>query len=262
MSSFSTVLITGANRVIPDLILSHSTTGIGTGLVTLYLANPNTTVIATVRNPLAAESLHSLHKASGSRLVIIKLDIASTESIKAGVESLTSEHSINSIDVVIANAGIVGMTPKLTETAISEIETYIHVNAYGQLELYKAVAPLLRKSESMAKFAYISSAGGSLTSMSNIVPLAAYGASKALGNFLIKWLSLETHDVLIWAQHPGMVATDSAKVGFEALEQQGLDLTTHIVSVEQSTQGIKKVVRVPVVRLVIVHVFEKKADKS
>jgi len=66
------------------------------------------------------------------------------------------------------------------------------VNAYGQLELYKAVVSLLRASKSKAKFVYISSAGGSLTTMSNIVPLAAYGASKALGNFLFKWLALET----------------------------------------------------------------------
>ncbi|KAF2794220.1 NAD(P)-binding protein [Melanomma pulvis-pyrius CBS 109.77] len=222
MSSSSTVLITGANRV--------------------YLANPNTTVIATVRDPLSAGSLHSLFKASGSRLVIIKLDVASTESIESGVVSLSSEHGINSLDVVIANAGIAGMTPKLAEAAISEIQDYINVNGYGQLELYKTVVPLLRKSESKAKFVYISSAGGSLTNMSNVVPLAAYGASKALGNFFMKWLSLETDDVLIWAQHPGMVATEMAKVGFEALKQQGIDMTAHIISVEQSTHGIKKVI--------------------
>lgn len=95
------------------------------------------------------------------------------------------------------------MSSKLTDATISEIQNYIDVNAYGQLELYRAVASLLRNSGSNAKFVYMSSAGGSLTSMSNIVPLAAYGASKALGNFLIKWLSLEIDDVLIWAQHPG-----------------------------------------------------------
>jgi norsolorinic acid ketoreductase len=39
-----------------------------------------------------------------------------------------------------------------------------------------------------------------------------------------------------------MVATEMGKVGFEALKQQGIDLTAHIISVEQSTQGMKKVV--------------------
>ena len=39
-----------------------------------------------------------------------------------------------------------------------------------------------------------------------------------------------------------MVATEMGKAGFEALKQQGIDLTGHVISVEQSTQGMKKVV--------------------
>jgi norsolorinic acid ketoreductase len=173
--------------------------------VTIYLANPNTTVIASVRDLSSAESLHSLPKASESRLVIIKLDVASKESIKSGIASLSSEHGITNLDIVVANAGMAGLTPLLSDTTISEIQDYVNVNAYGQLELFKAVLPLLRKSERKAKFMYMSSAGGSLKNMSNIVSLAAYGASKALGNYFFKWLALEIDDVLIWAQHPGSV---------------------------------------------------------
>jgi norsolorinic acid ketoreductase len=181
-------------------------TGIGNGLVTVYLANPNTTVIATLRDPLSAKYLHSLSKASGSRLIVIKLDILYTESITDGITSLVSEHGINSIDVVIANAGIYGMSPRLTEATMQDIQNYIDVNANGQLKLYQEVASLLRRG-SEAKYVYMSSPGGSLTSINDILPLAAYGASKALGNFFFKWLSLETNDVLIWAQHPGYVCT-------------------------------------------------------
>jgi norsolorinic acid ketoreductase len=39
--------------------------------------------------------------------------------------------------------------------------------------------------------------------MSNFVPMSSYGASKALGNYLFKWLSIEQQDIIIWAQHPG-----------------------------------------------------------
>ena len=118
---------------------------------------------------------------------------------------MTSEHNVDSLDVVIANAGIADMNLKLVETEISDIQKYIDINAYGQFELFKAVAPLLRKSKNdvKGKFMYMSSNLGSLTAMSNFVPMSSYGASKALGNFLFKWLSVEQQDIIIWAQHPG-----------------------------------------------------------
>lgn len=39
-----------------------------------------------------------------------------------------------------------------------------------------------------------------------------------------------------------MVATEMGKAGFELLEKQGIDLSAHIISVEQSTKGIKNVI--------------------
>ncbi|KAF2177065.1 NAD(P)-binding protein [Zopfia rhizophila CBS 207.26] len=223
MSSTSTVLITGTNR------------GIGKGLVTTYLATPNTTVIATVRDPAhpTAQSLSSLPKASGSSLIIVRLDVSSAESITGAIETLKSTHGITALDVVIGNAGIADLTgpPALNPRL-------------GAPELSRAVIPLLRasKAEGKGKFVLISSAGGSLTSMNIIIPVAAYGASKALANFLIKWLALENEDVLIWAMHPGMVVTDMGKNGFEALKEKGIDVTQYVISVEDSTRGIKNVI--------------------
>jgi norsolorinic acid ketoreductase len=196
MSSPLTILITGANR------------GIGFGLVTLYLARPSTTVIATVRDPSSPSSkaFQSLPRAPASRLIVINLDLASTESVSVGIQSLTVKFNIHALDVVIANAGIAGTTPPLLSCTTADLQTYIDVNAFGSLELYKGVLPLLLKSKAQPKFIYMSSAGGSLTSMSTMVPLAAYGASKALGNFLFKWLALEQEGeekVVVWCQHPG-----------------------------------------------------------
>ncbi|CAN9143741.1 unnamed protein product [Alternaria alternata] len=235
MSSPLTILITGANR------------GIGFGLVTLYLARPSTTVIATVRDPTSPSSkaLQSLPRSPASRLIVINLDLASTESVNVGIQSLTVKLNIHALDVVIANAGIAGTTPPLLSCTTADLQTYIDVNASGSLKLYKEVLPLLLKSKAQPKFIYMSSAGGSLTSMSTIVPLAAYGASKALGNFLFKWLALEQEGeekVVVWCQHPGIVATDMGKAGFELLAKQGIDLSAHIISVEQSTNGIKNVI--------------------
>lgn len=181
--------------------------GIGKGLVAAYLTVPNTTVVATVRDPShpTAESLRSLSKAAGSSLIVIKLDVLSTESISSGIKSLELTHDVHGLDIVIANAGIAGMSDPLALTPVSELQKFINVNAYGQLELFQAVVSLLRssKANNKGKFVLISSAGGSLTTMNTILPLAGYGASKALANFLFKWLALENDDVLIWAQHPG-----------------------------------------------------------
>ncbi|RYN31959.1 hypothetical protein AA0120_g11710 [Alternaria tenuissima] len=223
MSSTTTVLITGANR------------GIGQGLVSAYLGRPNTTVVAAVRNIATAESLRSLPKSSGSQLIVIEIDVASSDSIRRGIRSLTAEYELDSLDIVIANAGMAVKSSKLIEMATHDIQPFVDVNAYGQLELFRAVLPLLRRSKKAAKgkFMYMSSIGGSLTTMDNMLPAAAYGASKALGNFFVKWLSLEQKDVVIWAQHPGLVATETAKAALEDMKSRGPDLTALALPVEQ-----------------------------
>jgi len=179
--------------------------GIGKGLVAAYLNSSNTTVVAAVRNIASAGTLRSLPGASASRLLVIEIDVASTNSIKRGIASLEHERKIDSLDVVLANAGSAAVSPALTEMGVSDIQPFVDVNVYGQLELFKAVAPLLRGSKSGApgKFMYMSSLGGSLKAMNTVAPLAAYGASKALSNFFFKWLSLEQQDIIVWSQHPG-----------------------------------------------------------
>lgn len=181
--------------------------GIGKGLVTAYLNRPNTIVIAAVRKAVSAGSLHTLLKASNSRLIVIEIDVASVDTIKSGIASLRTEHNIDKIDVVLANAGNASLSPSVEQSQISDIQPFVDANAYGQLELYKATAPLLRNSnnEAKPKFMYMSSVAGSATSMNIIADLSAYGASKAFGNFLFRWLSFEQQDILVWAQHPGWV---------------------------------------------------------
>ena len=169
-----------------------------------YLGSPNATVIAAVRSAVSAEPLKSLSVAAGSRLVIIEVNLASVETIKSGIASLETDHGIERLDIVVANAAMARESPPLIEATASDIQPFIDVNAFGQLELFKAVAPLLRKSkETHGKFIYVSSTAGSLTAMTNFLPISAYGASKALGNYLFKWLSLEQKDIIVWAQHPG-----------------------------------------------------------
>ncbi|KAJ5985579.1 Short-chain dehydrogenase/reductase SDR [Penicillium canescens] len=228
----TTILITGGNR------------GLGKGLVATYLSTPDTTVIATVRDLSNSESLSALPKASGSSLLIVKLEIASADSIATAIETLKT-HNIGALDIVIANAGISGPTNNLAEAPVAELQKYIDVNAYGPFELFKAVLSLLRSSsaENKAKFVLISSAGGSLTAMYNFMPIPAYGASKALANFLFKWLALDNKDVIIWAQNPGNVDTDMARDGLELSKSLGFDLSSvRFAAPEESARAIKNVI--------------------
>ncbi|KAJ5194037.1 Short-chain dehydrogenase/reductase SDR [Penicillium cf. griseofulvum] len=228
----ATVLITGGNR------------GLGKGFVATYLSAPNTTVVATVRDLSKSESLSGLPKASGSSLVIVKLDLASVDSIVTAIDILKA-HNIGALDIVIANAGISGPTHSLAEAPVSELQRYIDVNAYGPFELFKAVLPLLRASSAgvKAKFVLISSAGGSLANMYNFMPIPAYGASKALANFLFKWLALDNKDLIIWAQNLGSVDTDMARDGLDLAKSLGFDLSSvRFTPPEEATHAISKVI--------------------
>ena len=136
-----------------------------------YLSVPDTTVIATVRDTAKADAaLSPLPKASGSRVLTVYMEMGSFDTITAGVETLKTTHNITSIDIAIANAGLVGPTLGLANTPSSQLHPFIDVNAYGPFELFKAVLPLLRAStaETKGKFIYVSSGIASLNGMLNI----------------------------------------------------------------------------------------------
>jgi norsolorinic acid ketoreductase len=88
-------LITGASR------------GIGYGLVEHLLKLPESIVIATCRSPSTTTVFDELQQNYGSRLVVMMLDVTSEWAFEV-LKGQLVEKSINSIDVLIANAGIAG----------------------------------------------------------------------------------------------------------------------------------------------------------
>ena len=69
-----------------NVLISGTNKGIGYDFVAKYLNRPNTTVIATVRDPGSSEadSLRSLPKAEGSSVIVVKIESTS----KAGMNLL------------------------------------------------------------------------------------------------------------------------------------------------------------------------------
>ncbi|KAH6880820.1 hypothetical protein B0T10DRAFT_411805 [Thelonectria olida] len=205
MSAPSTILVTGGNR------------GIGLGFVKTFLARPNTVVIAAVRDPKHATSkaLLDLPKADGAQLVTVKVDSTIPEDAISAVAELQKEHGINSLDIVIANAGISIGGSTVRKTAVDNINKHFRVNAIGPIALFQATADLLQASKTGNPiFIAISTLIGSLGSMEALAGFpptqSPYGGSKTALNWFIRRLHFEEPWLTSFVFHPGLVETDLA----------------------------------------------------
>ncbi|KAJ3468054.1 hypothetical protein MRS44_002119 [Fusarium solani] len=208
--------------------------GLGKGLVAHYLSLPHTTVIAGVRDPAheTAQSLSKLPRGEGSRPVVEKTDAGLNDSIHEAIRRISSSEDIQALDLVISNAGVGEITGPLAEISLKVPQTYVQVNAHAPLELFKSTLSLLRKAV-QPKFLVITSVGGSFQLMNTTLPTAAYGASKALAKYFVKWLSNEHQDVVVF------VATDMGNSAVEGLAKLGIDLgSLKATSVEETTDSI------------------------
>jgi NAD(P)-dependent dehydrogenase (short-subunit alcohol dehydrogenase family) len=142
------VLISGANR------------GLGKGLLELYLARPNHIVIAANRDPsnTSSLSLKDLPAGEGSKLIVVKVDAAVESDPAAAVKELEAQ-GINHIDIVIANAGICTVLPKVSELKTKDMQAHFVTNVFGVVQLYQATLPLLLKAKE-PKWATMGSTAG------------------------------------------------------------------------------------------------------
>ncbi|KAJ7789375.1 hypothetical protein B0H14DRAFT_3574034, partial [Mycena olivaceomarginata] len=209
--------VSGSNRV----------NGIGYALAATLAARPNTIVFAGARDP-ATQSLKDL-AAKHSNVHPIKLtsgDVADNAAAAAEIEKIAGH-----LDVVIA--GISKYFGSLTSTPLSELRDHWEVNALSLVVLFQAVQKLLLASPTGApKLAYISSVAGSIGNFWNL-NAAAYGASKAAANYLVKALDVENPALVTLAIQPGWVATDMGNAGAVA---NGIPRAP--VGVEDSVAGI------------------------
>ncbi|KAH8885451.1 putative aflatoxin biosynthesis ketoreductase nor-1 [Thozetella sp. PMI_491] len=191
----STVLITGANK------------GLGRSLTEHYLQRPNYTVIATVRNidSEQAKSLPSIPVASGSRLIVLKVDSQSETDAADAVKSLVAQ-GVSKLDIVIANAGIYTLEAfvPVKDMKSADLTEHFDINATGVVRLFQAVLPLLEKAE-RPRFMALSSSVATIGGMEALATftLPSYGASKAALNFLTRRIHFEHPSIVAFVVHPG-----------------------------------------------------------
>ncbi|KAJ5898248.1 hypothetical protein N7504_008536 [Penicillium tannophilum] len=243
------VLITGANR------------GIGKGILELYLKKPNHTVIAATRDPghPTSQALADLHRADGTELHIVKIDATSAADPADAVNEL-SDKGISHIDILIANAGMCALWPRVSEVKVEDIQSHVDVNVYGFIYLYQAFRALLKEAKE-PKWVTIGSSAGFLTIIvshndekyhqfseglvlilridSNFVPLrnAAYAPTKLVQHWYTKAISVEDEWLNAFPIDPGWVQTD---IGNRGAVDFGTDKPT--LTVEQSAGGVVKIV--------------------
>jgi norsolorinic acid ketoreductase len=205
------VLITGGNRgesitaVSTDDVGLTRFVGIGKGLVAHYLAQPDTTVIATAREVSYqnASAFDTLQRGDRSRLLIVQLSVDVASSIAEAASVIEKHHHIHQIDIVISNAGICDHWGPVLEMRDADVLTHFQVNTLGPLRLFQALAPLLNNASS-PKFIYISTALASISGINKFNSLtAAYGMSKAAGNYLMRKINAENGHLITLSIDPG-----------------------------------------------------------
>ncbi|KAE8349778.1 NAD(P)-binding protein [Aspergillus coremiiformis] len=218
------VLITGANR------------GIGKGLLELYLAKPNHTVIAATRDPNhpTCKALADLPAAEDTTLRIVKIDATSSTDQADAVKTLTSQ-GIDHIDILIANAGVALSWPKVSAVKVEDIQKHVDTNAYGLIRLYQAFLPLLKSSHD-PKWVTVGSSSAFLT---NFIPMqnAAYAPTKLMQHWYTRAIAAEEPWLTAFPIDPGWVQTE---LGNRAADSFGVKKGA--ITVDDSATGMLKVI--------------------
>ncbi len=183
------VVVTGANR------------GIGLEFVK-QLAARGDAVVATARNPEAADALNALAASSDGEVTVTQLDVTDADSLAAFVGGL------DAVDLLINNAGIYPRSGGIGELDFDAVVRGFEVNAIAPLRLVNAMLGALRKG-SGAKIVNVSSQMGSITDNSS-GGAYAYRGSKAALNMLTRSLAhdLRPEGISAAVIHPGWVQTD------------------------------------------------------
>lgn len=229
--SSTTVLITGTKA------------GIGKALLETFASRPNHTVVAAIRDAVdsaAAKTLSETTVASGSKVIVGQYDAGSELAAEGLVSYLKTRHGIESLDIVIANAGILGQTKRVRDSAANDFLEHFRINTLGPILLYKATTVLLNASNQIPKFIIVSSNLGSNGQMDDYpMPLAAYGVSKAGANWIAGKIHREEEKLVVIPMQPGWVQTS---MGAKAAEVVGMSASDVPVTIQDSVQGITNMV--------------------
>eukprot|EP00603_Paraphysomonas_imperforata_P014037 CAMPEP_0114483756 /NCGR_PEP_ID=MMETSP0104-20121206/19043_1 /TAXON_ID=37642 ORGANISM="Paraphysomonas imperforata, Strain PA2" /NCGR_SAMPLE_ID=MMETSP0104 /ASSEMBLY_ACC=CAM_ASM_000202 /LENGTH=200 /DNA_ID=CAMNT_0001659745 /DNA_START=37 /DNA_END=636 /DNA_ORIENTATION=+ len=185
--ALQTFLVTGANR------------GIGLGLVREILTLKNSRVLATCRDPQGASELSTLLQTHPDRMSVFPLDVASQDSFSKLVADI-ADSGITSIDVLIANAGIIGERQNFMHTSPADMTNVFNTNVKDLFSPSRAsphcgylvtlslcaqsLSPLVLTSQSRLFMTISSNMGSVAATAAGSGGAVSYRVSKAAANML------------------------------------------------------------------------------
>jgi norsolorinic acid ketoreductase len=115
-------------------LTDHHDPGLGRALVAAFLAKSGNTVVAGVRNPDkdSSLSLSDLERGTDSKLITVKIESRSESDAPNAVKLVQSEHGIDALDVVVANAGYGSIYGDLSAVQTQEVQDMVDINALGK----------------------------------------------------------------------------------------------------------------------------------
>lgn len=232
IKKMNTVLITGANRSI--------------GLETAkQLSEKGLFVYLGSRDLAKGEAIvKELSEQGFQNIQAIEIDVTNPDSISVAKNIVENEKG--KLDILINNAGILGVNPQTaTDTAVEDIKKVFETNFFGVISVTQAFLDLLKKSDN-PRISNITSGLGSLTLHSDPnwkyyqVKAAAYGPSKTALNAYTIVLAYELKDLNFKVNviDPGYTATDfNHHSGPGSVESAADFIIKHTVTDENAPTG-------------------------
>lgn len=180
------------------VLVTGASSGIGAACA-LHLDHLGFAVHAGVRKAADGESLL---ERSSDRMRVVIIDVTDTDSIAAARDTMHAELGEHGLYGLVNNAGIAVAGP-LELLPLADFRRQLEVNVIGQLAVFQAFAPLLRRAK------------GRLVNMSSISGravfplLGPYGVSKFALEAMSDILRMELRQsgILVSVIEPGVVAT-------------------------------------------------------
>jgi len=196
------------------VVITGSNTGIGK-TTAIDLNKRGAKIVMLCRSVDKAEAAaDDIRSEAKGEVVVLKMDLASLESIKVCVEQL--KNILDKIDILINNAGVMQCPDLKTKEGF---EMQIGTNHFGHFYLTNLLMPLLKKAAPGARIVNVSSIAHNRGAIQwddinfNKTPYdssKAYAQSKLANILFTKELAkrLGGSGVTAYALHPGVVATE------------------------------------------------------
>ena len=126
------------------ILVTGSSTGIGQETA-LHMARKGHDVYGAVRSPETATELKALIAAEDLSVSVIKLDLVDPDSIVTAVAEIMARSG--RIDALVNNAGI-GGGRAVEETPMHEVREIFETNYFGNVNVLRAVTPIMRQQKS------------------------------------------------------------------------------------------------------------------